>query len=222
MNFFGHAVVAEWFEGGPRYLLGSMLPDFASMSGTRLNPVTEPQVAAGVALHHRTDDAFHRAPSFLHLMAFARERLEAREVGWGTARAVAHVGSELLLDGVLLEHHHTAPYLDALDAAAALTRDQALGHAFRDSGAGFATLLQRLRDAGPPLAYQDPARVADFLERALSRRPRLRFQPGDKARVVDVLVALRPEVAQHAAPLLAHLRQHELLQPDSARATTAP
>ena len=75
MNFFGHAVVAGWFEGDPRYVLGSMLPDFASMSGTRLNPVEQPEVAAGVALHHRTDDAFHGAPSFLHLMTFARERL---------------------------------------------------------------------------------------------------------------------------------------------------
>lgn len=222
MNFFGHVVVAGWFERDPGYLLGSMLPDFASMSGTRLGTVPVAAVAAGVALHHRTDDAFHTAPAFLHLMTLAREELEARGVAWGTARAVAHVGSELLLDGVLLERHPSAPYVDALEAAAELTRARHLDAAFRDQGVGFAALLRRLQDAGPPHAYREPARVSEFLERALGRRPRLCFADGDRARVAEVLAGLRPEVERQADPLLAHLRQHELLRPDDARATTAP
>lgn len=222
MNFFGHVVVARWFEDDPRYVLGSMLPDFASMSGTRLGSVTQPQVAAGVALHHRTDDAFHAAPSFLHLMRLAREALEAQGVAWGTARAVAHVGSELLLDGVLLTQHPAEPYVGALHAAEMLTREHQLGESFRDQGAGFKELLARLRDVGPPLAYQDPQQVALFLERALARRPRLCFQPDDRERVAEVLTALQPEVEEHTPLLLEHLRRHELLQPSSARGTTPP
>jgi hypothetical protein len=221
MNFFGHAVVAGWFEREPRFVLGSMLPDFATMSGTRLSTVTEARVAEGVALHHRTDDAFHAAPTFLLLSGIAREALEQREVGWGTARAVAHVGTELLLDGVLLTRHASEPYVEALEAAHAIAQHDPLVFGFRDQGVGFELLLRRLRDAGPPHAYREPVRVAEFLERALSRRPRLCFQPGERARVAEVLETLAPEVERQADTLMAHLQQHELLRPDRSHATTA-
>jgi len=221
LNFFGHAVVAGWFESEPRFVLGSMLPDFATMSGTRLAGVGDGRVAAGVALHLRTDDAFHSAPRFLALSAIAREALEQRAVGWGTARAVAHVGTELLLDGVLLTRHASEPYVDALEAAHALGQADAAAFAFRDQGAGFPVLLQRLREAGPPHAYREPERVAEFLERALSRRPRLCFQPGERELVAQVLHELAPHVEAGASELMTHLRQHELLQPDPSHATTA-
>lgn len=222
MNFFGHAVVAGWFEADPRYVLGSMLPDFASMSGTRLGDVADPRVAAGVALHHRTDDAFHSAPVFLDLMAHVNASLASTDVGWGTARAVAHVGSELLLDGVYLARHATAPYVRALDVAHGLAAEQNLGAAFRDGGEGFERVLARLRDAGPPHAYRDPTRVAEFLDRALARRPRLRFQLGDRPHVIRALERLQPVVTERADELLAYLRAHELLRIDTLRDTTGP
>lgn len=221
MNFFGHAVVAGWFESEPHYVLGSMLPDFATMSGTRLAGVADARVAAGVALHMRTDDAFHSAPAFLALCAFAQQALDAREVGWGTARAVAHVGTELLLDGVLLTRHASEAYVDALEAAHALAANDPQAITFRDQGAGFSVLLSRLRDAGPPHAYQQPERVTDFLERALASRPRLCFQPGDRERVAEAMHLLAPEVERHATDLMNHLRQHELLRADPSHATTA-
>lgn len=221
MNFFGHAVVAGWFEREPHFVLGSMLPDFATMSGTRLSGVADPRVAAGVALHLRTDDAFHSAPAFLTLCAVAQEALDQRDVGWGTARAVAHVGTELLLDGVLLTRHASEPYVGALDAAHALSESDPHAITFRDQGQGFARLLARLRETGPPHAYQQPERVAEFLERALALRPRLCFQPGDRARVTEVLQLLAPEVQRHSDDLMNHLRQHELLRADPSHATTA-
>jgi hypothetical protein len=221
VNFFGHAVVASWFESEPHYVLGSMLPDFATMSGTRLAGVTDPRVAAGVALHLRTDDAFHSAPTFLALQAIAHRALDERAVGWGTTRAVAHVGTELLLDGVLLARHASLPYLGALDAAHTLAVEDAQAIAWKDQGAGFAVLLARLREAGPPLAYQQPERVAEFLERALARRPRLCFQDGDRERVAEVMHVLAPEVEARAGELMAHLAQHELLQATPSHATTA-
>src|SRR5690606_31275930 len=51
MNFFGHACVAARVDSDPRVLLGAMLPDFASMSRTRLAGSEDPAVAAGIALH---------------------------------------------------------------------------------------------------------------------------------------------------------------------------
>jgi hypothetical protein len=35
MNFFGHAKVALWRGDAAGFVLGAMLPDFASMAGTR-------------------------------------------------------------------------------------------------------------------------------------------------------------------------------------------
>lgn len=221
MNFFGHAVVAGWFEREPHYVLGSMLPDFATMSGTRLASVSDPRVAAGVTLHLRTDDVFHASPTFLALQAVAHQALDAQGVGWGTARAVAHVGTELLLDGVLLSRHASEPYVEALDAAHALTDQDPRAIAWKDEGAGFAVLLARLRDAGPPLAYQQPERVAEFLERALARRPRLCFQEGDRERVAEVLHGLAPEVEARTSELMTQLQQHDLLQALPSQATTA-
>ena len=49
MNFFGHAVVAGWFESEPHFVLGSMLPDFVTMSGTRLNTKLE-DLAASISV----------------------------------------------------------------------------------------------------------------------------------------------------------------------------
>ena len=65
MNFFGHAAVASWRIGRGGLPLGAMLPDFASISGARSLSAKEAEVARGVALHHRTDEVFHAAPSFV-------------------------------------------------------------------------------------------------------------------------------------------------------------
>src|SRR5690606_3246840 len=77
MNFFGHACVAARIDSDPRVLLGAMLPDFASMSRTRLAGSEDPAVAAGIALHLATDDVFHGARGFLTLYSRGIDRLEA-------------------------------------------------------------------------------------------------------------------------------------------------
>lgn len=79
MNFFGHAVVAGWTGAEAGVVLGSMLPDFESMVKVRVVEVRDNDIQQGVDLHHRTDDAFHRAPTFLSLCAEALAQLTARE-----------------------------------------------------------------------------------------------------------------------------------------------
>src|SRR6187402_1188694 len=103
MNFFGHALVARRNEATrgqlrAEFVLGSMLPDFATMLASRPPQVTLPDLAAGLSFHHRTDDAFHGAPSFLEFSRRASSFLGERGLTRGSVRAVAHVGVELLLD----------------------------------------------------------------------------------------------------------------------------
>jgi hypothetical protein len=98
LNFFGHAVVAGWQDIRASHLLGSMLPDFETMIRVPLIEVRNPDIRRGIELHHRTDDAFHRAPAFLALCAHALGELTEAGVRRGTARAVGHIGSEMFLD----------------------------------------------------------------------------------------------------------------------------
>src|SRR6185503_17388999 len=91
------------FAESPGSVLGAMLPDFATMSGARLAESTDAAIAHGVDLHHKTDAAFHHLPPVLALMRELDHKLDAGGCARGPRRAVAHIGVELLLDGVLVD-----------------------------------------------------------------------------------------------------------------------
>lgn len=201
MNFFGHAVVASWTDGSAEHALGSMLPDFEAMVRVRLNAVRDPDIERGIDLHHCTDDAFHRAPAFLSLNGQALDELTRAGVRRGTARAVAHISTEMFLDGYLArDSQHVNHYLAALqiDARAALD--------WGDGGAAYQALHERLARWSRPGDYGEPAFVLDRLRDALARRPALAVRPQDTGALAACLPALRGRVEQHARELLDQLR----------------
>lgn len=201
MNFIGHATVALWSRRDPLYVLGSMLPDFASMARTRLAPASDASdaLAEGIALHHRTDDAFHGAPTFTALVQATIDDLTARGVSRGAARAVGHVGVEMLLDGELLHDMAVgAAYLEALRAGMALEQR------FIDSAGGsrWEALRQRLLAHGVPHDYRDPERVLLRLGQVLSRRPRLALDAEATQIVRATLPIVQQQVTERRAVLL--------------------
>lgn len=172
MNFYGHAQFAARLGGDAGFALGSMIPDFEGMCGARVSHVDEGSVARGIALHHATDEAFHFAAPFLDLCRDGLESMLARGVPRASARACAHVGTELVYDAHLLALHGPSQlYLDALGEG--VTASAGPGLLFDDEGARFAALCERLRGFGVPHAYGQPGYVAARLFDALSRRPRL-------------------------------------------------
>lgn len=206
MNFIGHATIALWRRSEPAYVLGSMLPDFASMARTRLahdaGQVHE-LVADGIALHLRTDDVFHTAPVFTGLLQETLDALSARGVARGTARAVGHIGVEMLIDGELLHASEVgAAYLDALRAG----RELAIG--FRDAAgdARWQALRERLLSFGPPHDYRDPDTVLTRLTHVLSARPRLAIDAAAAPIVQAYLPHLQQQVRRELPRLLASLR----------------
>ncbi len=201
MNFFGHATVAVAIDPDPHFVLGSMLPDFASMSRGRLGDVAHPRVATGVACHHRTDTAFHRAPAFRSFCAEGAPALEAAGVGSGTAAAVAHVGTELLLDGLLLHREDAAA---AYRAALAIEGDLGIELA-RGSEADLDRVLGRLREIDLPTDYASPAAVAGRLRQILAPRPRLAMADGDEDRILPWLTRTRAALGPLVGPLLAEV-----------------
>ncbi|HJL05467.1 MAG TPA: hypothetical protein RMH85_30215 [Polyangiaceae bacterium LLY-WYZ-15_(1-7)] len=207
MNFFGHCYVACWERRDPAFVLGSMLPDFATMVGTRLAGAEDAGVEAGIAHHHAVDGVFHSTGTFVGWMREAGALLDAKSVRWGTARAVAHIGVELLLDGVLVaeERAANAAYLEALEAA----RPGALGEQvrFKHDAASerFDALCGRLREYGLPEDVGSPETVTLRLERALAPRERLRMHPGDRPAVRRCMEAMLPRVRERTDQLLGEL-----------------
>jgi hypothetical protein len=202
VNFFGHAAVASWFAEAPGSVLGAMLPDFATMSGARLAESTDAAIAHGVDLHHKTDAAFHHLAPVLALMRELDDRLEAGGCARGPRRAVAHIGVELLLDGVLVDDvGYREAYLGGLAHDPAGVRWRHDGDDRR-----FAVLLERLRGHGVPDDLRKPESIAMRLSRMLAHRPLLAPSPTDLAAIRTALVAYKPRVEVAAEAVLRGLR----------------
>lgn len=204
MNFFGHAAIAGRFESDPVFVLGAMFPDFCSMLGFR-SPGSGPgQLGAGVRFHHVTDHAFHDLGSFQRLNRDAAADLAVRGVRRGTARAVAHVGVELLLDAELAESDAArAVYLAALtvghDPALVLQASFA-----SEEGERLGRLTRTLTGRGVAKRPSSP-HVVERLERALASRPRLAITSEDLPRVSEWVELFRGRVVASAPTLVREL-----------------
>ena len=90
MNFFGHTVLAVQRSAEPAFVLGAMLPDFATMIRARPPRTEHADIDSGMQFHWRTDEVFHRSTAFLTLTRRAVGWLSARGVRAGSALAVFH------------------------------------------------------------------------------------------------------------------------------------
>jgi hypothetical protein len=192
MNFFGHAALAARFSDRPEFVLGAMLPDFSSMLGLREPGAQDCVLASGIRFHHVTDRAFHDLVIFRRFCKEAVVVLEARGVARGTARAVAHVGVELLLDAALAKGATArSAYVAGLRAGQRPELLRGL-HWPAAEQARLSQLMSRLEGLGYGLEEHGGAAsslVVERLSRALARRPRLAIAPRD-VRAVDDWVEL--------------------------------
>jgi hypothetical protein len=203
VNWYAHAVLAESRCADPACLLGAMLPDLVGAVGLRAQTPRDPALCLGFRLHAAADAAFHAAPEFGTLVAAGREALEAAGVVRGSARAAAHVGIELLLDGWLAARQPpSTAFADALARAPALAEDAAL---FRPAPEPerWRAFCAGLSQSGLPLAYRCPERAALGVERALARRPRLALRAGERPAVASWLAEAAEMLAPRAPALLA-------------------
>jgi hypothetical protein len=205
VNFFGHAAVASWSAPAsgaePGVVLGAMLPDFATMCGGRIASADDDSVTRGIALHHATDGAFHTLPVVTGLMRELDDRLDRGSCARGPRRAVAHIGVELLLDGILVdEPAYRAAYLRGL------AHDPALHWRDPDAAPRFAIVLDRLRAHGVPDDLRRPAAIATRVHRILAHRPLLAPSPDDLRAIRAALIELQPRVEVAAEAIVRALR----------------
>lgn len=199
MNYFGHVAIASWLHTAPGTLLGSMVPDFASMSGVRVaDAAGDPDVAAGIALHHQVDGIFHQLPIVTGLMRDLDTILEDAGCARGPRRGTAHIGVELLLDGVLVaDPTYRAAYTAALAHEPNITWKDAA------DPARFQALVTRLRRYGPPDDLTDPSSIAERLAHVLGRRPLLKPTPADQ-RAIETSLAQHQARVTAAVPTILH------------------
>jgi hypothetical protein len=213
MNFFGHALIAQRNEATrgsirPEFVLGAMLPDFASMLRTRPPTASLAALQAGVAFHHRTDDAFHGSQSFLEFSRHASSFLTTRGLARGSARAVAHVGVELLLDAAFA--HDTAAneaYLRAVECALTAAVESHIHWQNADDVARFQHLCHSLQRRGAFRADTPAALVAERLRNILADRPRLAMDDAGQSVVREWVVSARSSIVSGAAQLLAEVER---------------
>ena len=209
MNFFSHAAVARRFSPEPEFALGAMLPDFASMLGTRLGEVADPILERGVRFHHLTDHAFHELALFQELSREAHVALAARGVSRGPARAVAHVGVEILLDVTLVQSAAAQEaYLAALEAGMRQELVASVAWPEQDRKR-LVDLVETLARRGVVLDTSSPI-IVERIKRTLARRPRLSLGADDPPRVLDWVEASRARVVGSTPALVAGL--HEELE----------
>ena len=209
MNYLGHAAVATWRSQDRAFVLGAMLPDFATMLGARPPATTHAGLDAGMRFHYRTDEVFHRSAGFRELTRSAFDWLLARGVERGRARAIAHVGIELLLDADL---SRTEPvrqaYMAALHGGAAHELGRHLSWAAPEGRLGFEDLRTRLLARGVTADAPAPEVTSQRLRRALSARPRLALDDAATLVAFDWLTVAQPQVTARAAGLAREVAEH--------------
>lgn len=212
MNFFGHAALAashfsEREPGEARHLptlcLGAMLPDFIGMLRLGRPTVHDSVLATGVAFHHGTDEVFHELPGFQRLSRQAFSWLLERDMPRGPARAVAHMGIEMLLDEVMASD---AAARDAYISALQVPLDQRLEFASPLDTQRLSALVDALLTRTASYVEPPAELVAERIRRSLAGRPRLATDDAGQALLGSWVTATRPQVTAEAPEVLAMLR----------------
>ena len=202
MNLGSHIAVAKHLHPEhPRIWLGAALPDIAAIGRFRLLGSTDDEeLQTGIALHHLTDDAFHRDPWFTSRQRRLTDSLREAGLERGPTRAVAHVGPELLLDGALLQQSDLRDTinlaLSEIETCSPLLTPLVQANA---DTAGWLDHLRKFTGGGMPTDYHDPTAVAGRLQRILANRKRLAFS-GDEIDLVAKELAVEANGIHQTGP----------------------
>ncbi|HEY1645768.1 MAG TPA: 4'-phosphopantetheinyl transferase superfamily protein [Candidatus Saccharimonadales bacterium] len=204
MNYVGHALVTTEIlpNATDAQIFGSMAPDLVGMAGTKIVRHGEDQgLAEGVELHIATDQVFDRNRQFTELKTTFREFHE-QFLPKGAARTCADAGTEMLLDGFVLEKTQAVDaYTRAMNAArnGSIPIGQLSSEPQR-----FVEFNLRHSKLQIPYFYQDPAVVAERLQHRLAIRnsPRLMFDESLIPEVARLFKVQQEEIGKVANPLI--------------------
>jgi hypothetical protein len=206
VNLVGHVAVALHRDPAstPPFLVGCMLPDLAAMARVRLTPA-DGHVGDGVQFHHRTDAAFHASEWFNRHNQALRDLLLDAEVDRGAARASAHAGLEMMLDGHLIGETQVERGVERAFAELATpsaTSDAVTALAPDDVRGGWAERLNQISHSLDPQSYSSTRSVAERLHRMTRGRHRIELREVQVSIVARQLEAYRPRALHDVGSLL--------------------
>jgi len=180
-----------------------MLPDFIGMLRLGRPELDDAVLARGVAFHHKTDEAFHELPSFVRLSRQAFAWLSERSLPRGPARAVAHIGVEMLLDEAFAVDRGAR---DAYRAALTVSLDRLLTFPSPTDATRLGTLQAALLERSNSSLGVGPDIVAERIRRTLAGRPRLAIDDSAQGLLTLWVASTRPLVTAEAPQVFASLR----------------
>ncbi len=173
-NIVTHMVIAEQMfpQAGPDFYLGSTLPDFLGMardlrgSTTSLNQLREnDRLSDGIDFHIATDSVYDQMDESRQLVIRAQKDLGKIGLSKGALRACADAGTEILLDGVVMESGHVPVFINVNSH---LIRGASVLDSIDDME--LRTLIKEYFEDYRPNKYRDPETVANLLQHRLSMR----------------------------------------------------
>jgi hypothetical protein len=202
LNFVAHiAIGVRLGYDDPAVLVGTALPDFAGMARLTLRTASG-AVADGIAVHHTTDRVFHADDWFLDLQTELRASFRDDGLPEGAARACAHVGPELLLDGALVRDVGVRDALAQVYDRLASPSDAIVELVDVTERARWGAFLARVADRVDPCGYEDAGVVAKRLHAVTARRPRLAFAACQLSAVTTRLRDVQPRVVATAPAVM--------------------
>lgn len=207
VNLVGHVAVALGNRPAPSsdFLVGCMLPDLATIARVRVSRPTG-EVGQGVGYHHECDAVFHELPWFVEHTVRLRDELLAAGVDRGAARASAHAGLEMLLDGAFVDDESVQSRvrgaLDTLDDHA----ESLAGLAAVPDRERWVATVRRIARALDTNGYADPTSITLRLQRMTAGRRRIELRADQSAIVTRVLADAQPDVLVAAPGVVATVR----------------
>lgn len=202
MNYVAHALVANELNpnADEAYIFGAMAPDLVGMAGTKLVRHSDNKdLADGVELHIATDSVFDANPLFTAIKSQFRP-IHEEYLSRGAARTCADVGTEMLLDGYVLQKNQAVEvYGRTVEAAAG--RAFPLGQVALNQAA-LIDLVDKSAEIGSPFFYQEPSVVAERLYRRLRARERLCFEEGLIPQVAETFLLQQQAIGRVANGLI--------------------
>jgi len=174
MNYFGHVALASAISSSPEFLFGSMLPDLSAIVGCPTPQCALASVRLGVAFHLASDDEFHGTRVFRSRVSAICQHLQSAGMRRAPARAVSHVGFELLLDAELGKVPvHGMAFRAALHIAGPTGVAAHLCWSRTEATQRFEALRLRLIERSTCRDFFSRDRLIERLDFALRSRPRL-------------------------------------------------
>jgi hypothetical protein len=206
VNLVGHVAVAL-HRGGPapdtEFLVGCMLPDLSAIARVRLTTRPGGELGRGVAFHHDCDAAFHESAWFRAQNIQLRDALLAAAIAPGPARACAHAGVEMLLDGAFVADADVAGAVERTLAAVDRGAPRLAELAAPEQRVALRERLQAIGHSLDPARYANPCFGAERLHRMTAGRRRIELPRDQVGRVATALLAFQPIVVADAATVRA-------------------